>query len=467
MNISELFIRRPVMTTLVMAGIFLFGVVGLPPAAGQRSAERGLSRRSPCRRESARREPGDDGFLGRHAARETVLHHRRHRSMSSQSARAHVDHDAIHARPQHRRGGAGRAVGHREDAQPVAAEHAPAVVSESQSGDSAHSLPGAALRRRCRCRRSTNTARHMLAQRISTVNGVAQVQVYGSQKYAVRIQVDPAGSSPAHGSASTKWSDAVAAGNVNQPTGMLYGQRPGVHRAGERPAPDARRLSVRSSSRIATALRCGSQRCRAACSTACRTTRSRPGSTTTRAIVLAIQRQPGTNTVEVVEAVQESAAATSRRRFPASVNVDMLYRPFGRRSANRCHDVKFTLSLTLVLVVLVIFLFLRNLSATIIPSLALPMSLVGTFAVDVRCSATASTTFRSWRSRCRVGFVVDDAIVMLENIVRHMENGRAGDGGRAQRLARNRLHDHFHDAVARRGVHSGSVHGRTARAAVA
>ena len=116
------------------------------------------------------------------------------------------------------------------------------------------------------------------------------------------------------------------------------------------------------------------------------------------------------------------------------------------------HDVKFTLVLTVFLVILVIFLFLRNLSATIIPSLALPFSIVGTFAV-MYVLGYSLDNLSLMALTLSVGFVVDDAIVMLENIVRHMEAGEAAHGGGLQRIEGDRVHDRVDDAVADGGVH--------------
>ena len=129
------------------------------------------------------------------------------------------------------------------------------------------------------------------------------------------------------------------------------------------------------------------------------------------------------------------------------------------------NDVKFTLYLTLCLVVLVIFLFLRNVSATIIPSLALPMSLVGTFAVMYLLGYSLDN-LSLMALTLSVGFVVDDAIVMLENIVRHMEMGEKPMRGGAQRVDGDRLHDPLDDALAGGGVHPGALPGRADRPAV-
>ena len=140
----------------------------------------------------------------------------------------------------------------------------------------------------------------------------------------------------------------------------------------------------------------------------------------TRAVILAVQRQPGANTVAVVDNIKK-LLPQFEDRIPASVKLDVL---FDRSQSIRksVADVKRTLFLTVVLVVLVIFIFLRNVSATIIPSLALPMSIIGTFAAMSLLGYSLDNLSLMSLTLC-VGFVVDDAIVMLENIVRHMENG--------------------------------------------
>ena len=137
-------------------------------------------------------------------------------------------------------------------------------------------------------------------------------------------------------------------------------------------------------------------------------------------MVLAIQRQPGTNTVEVVDNVRR-LLPTFRQEIPQSIHLETLY-DASISIRDSVGDVKFTLYLTLCLVVLVIFLFLRNVSATIIPSLALPMSIVGTFSVMYLLGYTVDN-LSLMALVLAVGFVVDDAIVMLENIVRHLEMG--------------------------------------------
>ena len=152
----------------------------------------------------------------------------------------------------------------------------------------------------------------------------------------------------------------------------------------------------------------------------------------TRAIVLAIQRQPGTNTVAVAERVR-TIMKNLQAELPAAVSVTTMYdRSTGDRAVGDGRQVHSPASPS-CLVVLVIFLFLRNLSATLIPSLALPMSLVGTFAVMYLLGYSLDN-LSLMALTLSVGFVVDDAIVMLENIVRHMEMGEKPLRGGTQRL---------------------------------
>ncbi len=260
-----------------------------------------------------------------------------------------------------------------------------------------------------------------LAQRISTVSGVAQVQVIGSQKYAVRIQLDPRALA-ARGIGIDEVAQAIQNQNVNLPTGTLYGAHKAftVQASGQLTAAEDYRpliVAYRNGSPVRlqelgrvidsvendkTAAWFGTPR------------------SMDRAIILAIQRQPGTNTVEIARAVRALLPAF-QSELPASVSLNILYDRSVSIEAS-VNDVKFTLLLTLFLVVLVIFLFLRNLSATVIPSLALPFSIVGTFAVMYALGYNLDN-LSLMALTLSVGFVVDDAIVMLENIVRHMEMG--------------------------------------------
>jgi HAE1 family hydrophobic/amphiphilic exporter-1 len=260
-------------------------------------------------------------------------------------------------------------------------------------------------------------AETLMGQRISMVKGVAQVQVYGSQKYAVRIQLDPQalatrqiGIDDVH--------TAVQNANVNLPVGTLYGE----HRAFTLQANG--QLTHASVYRpLIVAYRNGSPvrlEDLGKVYDSVQNDRVANWWNDTDSVVLAIERQPGTNTVEVVDAVKQ-LLPQFRAIIPPSVQMQILY-DASESIRNSVADVKFTLYLAIALVILVIFLFLRNLSATVIPSFALPMSIIGTFAVMYLLGYTVDN-LSLMALTLSVGFVVDDAIVMLENIVRHMEMG--------------------------------------------
>ena len=261
-------------------------------------------------------------------------------------------------------------------------------------------------------------AESFLAQRISMVNGVAAVQVFGSQKYAVRIQLDPRALA-ARQIGIEEVAAAVDAGNVNMPTGILWGPNLATTLQANGQLRNAKEFgTLIVTYRNGAPVRLGDV---GRVIDDVQDNKVASWFDGERAIVLAVQRQPGTNTVAVAQAVQDLMTRL-RPQLPASVQVSTLYdRSYSiRRSVA---DVKFTLLLTLFLVVLVIFLFLRHLSATLIPSLALPFSLVGTFAVMQRMGYSVDN-LSLMALTLSVGFVVDDAIVMLENIVRHQEMGK-------------------------------------------
>jgi len=261
----------------------------------------------------------------------------------------------------------------------------------------------------------------LLAQRISMVSGVAQVLVYGSQKYAVRIRLDP--SRLANKSIGLdEVAHAVQQSNVNLPTGSLDGPHVSytVQATGQLKNAAAY-LPLIVAYRNGSPVRLQDLGVVLDSVENNRTAAWYVDAThNDRSVILAIQRQPGTNTVKVAGDVRR-LVTTLQKQIPASVSLHVLYdRSVPIRDS--VNDVKLTLLLALVLVVLVIFLFLRNLSATIIPSLALPMSIIGTFAV-MHYLGYSLDNLSLMALTLSVGFVVDDAIVMLENIVRHMELG--------------------------------------------
>src|SRR6202790_993910 len=260
-----------------------------------------------------------------------------------------------------------------------------------------------------------------IAQRISQVTGVAQVQVLGSQKYAMHAQLDP------HALATrqigiNKVEAALRNWNVNVPTGSIIGPHQvfTLQASGQLMNADEYRnqiISYRNNAPV---------RLQELGTIIDGVEDQRTGSWYYRsdlkqsAITLGIQRQPGTNTIAVADAVK-ALLPQSRAELPASVHMDVLYdRSDTIRESYR--DVQFTMALTLGLVILVIFVFLRNVWATVIPSLALPFSIVGTFAVMYMLNYSLDN-LSMMALILSVGFVVDDAIVMLENIYRHVEMG--------------------------------------------
>jgi HAE1 family hydrophobic/amphiphilic exporter-1 len=260
-------------------------------------------------------------------------------------------------------------------------------------------------------------AETLLGEQISMISGVAQVSVYGSMKYAVRIQLDPK-ELASRQIGIDEVTAAVQNANVNLPTGTLYG----AHKAFTVQA-NGQMTDAAMYRQMIVAYRNGSpvrldelgkvydsvQDTKLA-----NWINTKPG------IILAIQRQPGTNTIEIVNAIRK-LLPSFRAIMPPAMEMSIEHdRSISIKAS--VNDVKFSLFLAVILVVLVIFLFLRNASATIIPSLALPMSIIGTFAVMYLLDYTLDN-LSLLALTLSVGFVVDDAIVMLENIVRHMEHG--------------------------------------------
>jgi HAE1 family hydrophobic/amphiphilic exporter-1 len=421
MNISELFIRRPVMTTLVMSGILLFGLIGyrLLPVSDLPSVDyptiqvsASLPGANPETMASSVATPLEKQFS-------TIAGVD---SMSSVSAQSSVqitiqftlDRD-IDAAAQDVQAAIARAGGQLPPNMPNPPTYRKVNPADAPILYLAMSSPTLPLYR------VADYAETLMAQRISMINGVAQVSVFGSQQYAVRVQVDP-NKLAARGIGIDEVAQALEAGNVDQPTGTLYGRNQAfvVQANGQlQKAADFRPLIVawrngnpvrlQELGRVIDSVQ--NDKVAAWYNTS---------AASTRAIVLAIQRQPGANTVAVVDSIKR-LLPQFREQVPAAVGIDVLFdRSLSIRES--VADVKHTLVLAVCLVVLVIFLFLRNLSATIIPSLALPMSIIGTFAVMALLGFSVDN-LSLMALTLSVGFVVDDAIVMLENIVRHIENG--------------------------------------------
>ena len=262
-------------------------------------------------------------------------------------------------------------------------------------------------------------AETLLSQRISMASGVSQVLVYGAQKYAVRVELNP-DALVARNIGIDEVQRAVQQSNVNVPTGRLNGEKQAftiqssgqlTNAAAYRPLIVAWRngMPVRLEQLGHVVDGVENEKIIA-------------WFNGQRGMILAIQRQPGTNTVEVVDNIKR-LLPEFRKEIPPAIKLGVNY-DASASIRGSIRDVEYTLALTICLVVMVIFLFLRNLSATLIPGAAVPLSIVGTFGAMYLLGY--SLNYLSLMAlTLSVGYVVDDAVVMLENIVRHMELGKS------------------------------------------
>ena len=418
MNLAELFIRRPVMTVLVMAGVLIFGMAGyfrLPVSTLpnvdfptiQVSAE--LPGASPETMASAVATVLEKQFS-------TIAGVDSMTSVSGQGTTQITiqfsldrDIDAAAQDVSSAIAGAARLLPPTMSTPPSFRKVNPADFPIYFLALTSDTLPLSTV---------DEYAETFLAQRISTISGVAQVQVYGQQKYAVRVQVDP-NALAARGVGINEVQQAIAQANVNLPTGTLYGKERmfAVQATGQLQDAAAYRPII-VAYRNGSPVRLGEL---GRVIDSVQTDKIAAWFKGKRGIVLAIQRQPGVNTIEVVDSIKK-LLPTFRAEVPAGIDIEILYdRSISIR--NSVEDVQFTLLLALVLVVMVIFVFLRNIPATVIPSLALPLSVIGTFAL-MYVLGYSLDNISLMALTLSVGFVVDDAIVMLENISRHIEMGK-------------------------------------------
>ena len=419
MNLSELFIRRPVMTGLLMIGILVFGIVAyraLPVAALPNvdfptiQVTGTLPGASPETMASAVALPLEKEFsliagIDSMTSNSTL-------GSTSITMQFTLDRN-IDAAAQDVQSAISRAIKQLPPTMTVPPSFRkvnPADAAVFYLALTSDALPMWTI---------DEYAQTLMAQRISTVNGVAQVQVFGTQKYAVHVQVDPR-TLASRGIGLDEVQQVIDQHNANLPIGTLYG--------------DTRAFTLQASGQLNTAagyrslivtyrngspVRLGEL---GKVIDSVQTDKVAAWYNGKRGIVLAIQRQPGTNTIEVVDTVKK-LLPTFREQIPPSVNINVLY-DRSQSIRESVEEVKFSLILALALVVMVIFLFLRNVSATLIPSLALPMSMVGTFAIMHLFGFSLNNLSLMALTLC-VGFVVDDAIVMLENISRHIEMGKS------------------------------------------
>jgi HAE1 family hydrophobic/amphiphilic exporter-1 len=417
MSISELFIRRPITTTLVMAGIVLFGIIGyreLPvsdlPNVDYPTIQvtANLPGANPETMASSVATPLERQFstiAGLSTVSSTSTLGSTQVTLQFDLSR---DIDAAAQDVQTAISAAARQLPQGMPNQPTLKKVNPADQPIIYLRVSSPTLPLSQV---------NEYADTLIAQRLSTINGVAQVLVTGEQKYAVRAQVDP-GQLAVRGIGIEDVATALQRGNTNLPVGTLYGihQNLIVQANGQLTNADAYRSLIVAYKNGAPVL------LKDLGDIVDSVENNRLASTYNgeQIVTLTIQRQPGTNTVAVVDAIRK-LLPTFREQLPASVSLDVLYDRSDsiRESVN---DVQFTLLLAIILVVLVIFIFLRNVRATIIPTLALPTSIVATFAVMYLLNFSLDN-LSLMALTLSVGFVVDDAVVMLENIVRHIEAG--------------------------------------------
>lgn len=417
MNVSEIFIRRPVMTTLVMAAILIFGIFGyrLLPVSDLPSVDfptiqvsANLPGASPATMASAVATPLEKQLS-------TIAGVDAMTSVSAQgltqiTIQFSLDRD-IDSAAQDVQAALTKAARQLPSEMPT-----PPTYNKVNPADqpvffiamSSATLPLSTV---------DDYAENFVAQRLSMVNGVAQVGVFGPQQFAVRVQVDP-NKLAAHGLGIDEVAKAVSAANVNQPLGTLQGSQRAFTIQANGQLKNAAQFRP-----LIVAYRDGKPvRLQEVANVIDSVQNNRVAAwfKGTRGIVLTVQRQPGVNTVAVVDEIKKQLPKL-RAAIPAAVNVDII---FDRSQTIRqsVADVQHTMLLTIALVVMAIFVFLRNVSATVIPSLALPMSIIGTFAC-MQLFGYSLDNLSLMALTLSVGFVVDDAIVMLENIVRHMEKG--------------------------------------------
>jgi HAE1 family hydrophobic/amphiphilic exporter-1 len=260
-------------------------------------------------------------------------------------------------------------------------------------------------------------AETVLAPQISQLPGIAQVLVFGAQKFAVRVQVDPVAAA-ARNVSLEDIRTVVAQANSSAPVGILQGQKQTVTllaTGAMEHAADYRNVVVAYRNGAPVKLSEVAQ-----VVDSVENDKIATWFNDSRAIVLAIQRQPDANTVQVVDDVRAKLVAV-RGQVPPAIQMTPLFdRSLSIRAA--VSNVQETLAIAICLVIMVIFLFLRKVSATIIPALAVPVSLIGTCAA-MYAFGYSINNMTLLALTLSVGFVVDDAIVMLENIVRHVEGG--------------------------------------------
>jgi Cation/multidrug efflux pump len=261
-------------------------------------------------------------------------------------------------------------------------------------------------------------AKTFLTQTISMIPGVAQVLIYGEKQYAVRIRLDPR-ELASRGIGIDEVRDAVKDANVNLPLGTLEGATQSLMLEDNGQLVSADQYNdVIVAYRDSQPVRLGDL---GLVEDGVKDERYSSWHNDKRSLTIAVKRQPGTNTIEIVDSIRKKLPWIVSQ-MPASIELDIVHDK-SKFIDESVSDVKFTLALAVALVILVVFIFLRNLASTFIASVAIPFSIVATFAVMHAMGFTLDTFSLMALTLC-VGFVVDDAIVMIENIIRHLEMGK-------------------------------------------
>ncbi|MEO8259189.1 MAG: efflux RND transporter permease subunit [Acidobacteriota bacterium] len=428
MNLSEIFIRRPIATSLLMAGIALFGVVAyralpisdLPQVDYPTiNVQAGLPGGDPLTMASSVASPLERQFTTISGVDSMVS---QSGTGSSQiTLQFDLDRDIYSATVDVQ-----TAIAAAMPLLPATMTSPPSFRRQNPSADpilqlnlTSPTVPLSVL---------DDYAETMIAPRIAIVNGVSQVQVQGASKYAVRVQIDP-DKLHAQQIGINEIDQALQNWNVNIPTGQLFGPTAtyNIKAAGQlMNAPAFKPIVVAYHDhapirldQVANVID-SIENVFNGSSFYSKDASGKPQ--VQRAITLQVLRQPGTNTIEVTDAVRALLPAFESL-LPPSVHLSVR-QDRSRNIRKAFTDIQITMLVTLVLVVAVIFVFLHNGSATLIPALALPFSILGTFAV-MQALNFSLNNLSMMALILSIGFVVDDAIVMLENIVRHMENGEA------------------------------------------
>ncbi len=421
MNPSEIFIKRPIATSLLMAAIALFGIIAyrvlpvsdLPTVDFPTiQVQAGLPGGDPTTMASAVASPlerqfttiaGVDSMISSSSSGSSQVTLQFDLARSIDSAAVDVQTAIAEALPLLPAG---------MPAPPTFRKQNPADQGIMQLGLMSRTVPMSVL---------DDYAENVIAPRIAIVSGVSQVRVWGSAKYAVRVQVDP---DKLRGQqiGINEVDQAIQNWNVNVPTGQLFGPNLTYNIKAAGQLNNAGQFKP-----IIVAYRSGAPVRLDQVANVVDSVEDTLNATWfytseggQRAINMEVQRQPGINTIKVTDAVRSLLPAIEAQ-LPPSIHMTVR----GDRSKTiraAFKDIQWTLLITLMLVVAVIFLFLHNASATLIPALALPFSILGTFAV-MQVLGFSLNNLSMMALILSVGFVVDDAIVMLENIVRYIEKG--------------------------------------------